>query len=100
MKTFLNVASAVVLTATLAAQPMTGQARDDLESGMIQAYDGKTVQISGKVFQLSDKARQQLDQVLEQYPANGLKYLTIEFEPRRKDGKPYIESVYVPMADA
>lgn len=89
---------AVLLLVTL--MPLTGFSENNQESGVIQLYDGSSVRIFGKDFLLSAQARKQLDAVLERYPTNGLRGVTVQFVPKRKDGRDYIDSVRVPINDA
>ena len=95
---YLAVSLAVLLAVALV--PSVGFSRDYMESGAIQAYDGRSVRIFGRDFVLSNQARQQLEAVLERYPSTGLRGVTVRFVPKRKDGRDYIDSIQVPINDA
>jgi hypothetical protein len=75
---------------------------DRLESGSIQAYDGGLglLRVMGHDFVLSERARRQLEDYLALDPARRLENLTIRFEPRRRNGKLYIDSVVIPQDEA
>lgn len=100
MKRARYFAASLVVLLTVMLMPSIGLAQDNLESGVIQAYDGSSVQIAGKDYLLSAQARKALEAVLERYPSNGLKGVAVLFVPKRKEGRGYIESIRVPINDA
>jgi hypothetical protein len=100
MKRAWYVTASLAVLLAVAILPQLGVAKDNLESGVIEAYDGRSVRVFGEEFLISTKARQQLEAVLKLYPSNGLKGITIRFVPKKKGGENYIDSVEVPINDA